>query len=157
MSADGSAGVVDPLVTVTATSFENPVDNDPDPANNMVVLALTTGGGAAPDAVDDVGSVFVDETITIDVLDNDTDPDLDLDDTTLRIVSAPTLGTATVVDVGAGAEISYVAPSSAGIDMLVYEVCDQTGLCDTATVTITGRDGTEPQCENGFCTVDDDE
>ena len=70
----------------------------------------------------------------IPVLANDSDPDGDLDPTTLTVASAPGQGTAAVV----GSEIEYTpAADISGADAFDYEICDVGGRCSTAAVTVT--------------------
>jgi uncharacterized repeat protein (TIGR01451 family) len=88
-----------------------------------------------PDAVNDVVAVGEDATITFDLAGNDTDPDGNLDPTTLTILAGPARGTA--VDNGDGTIDYTPAPDYTGSDTITYQICDVTGLCDTATVTIT--------------------
>ena len=76
--------------------------------------------------------------MVIDVVDNDFDPDLNLDPTTANTAcsgcSVP--ANAPLVNNSDGTFNYTPGTGSAGSDMFVYEVCDTDGLCDTATVTI---------------------
>ena len=91
----------------------------------------------APIAVDESVSADEDATIDVDVVVNDVDADDDLDPSTVSIDSDPSFG---VVTVNADGSVTYVPDANRnGIDSFVYEVCDDTGLCDTATVTINVR------------------
>jgi hypothetical protein len=110
----------DAEVTVTTTA----VPDEP-PANRP------------PQVVDDVVRRDGNRPIRIDVLSNDSDLDGDLDPTSVRIVSGPEHGRVTV-DPETGA-ITYVPdPGWTGPDSFTYEVCDNDGVCRTATVTIEG-------------------
>ncbi len=72
--------------------------------------------------------------MNVDVLANDSDSDGTLVPSTLRVVTPPATGTATVVD----GKIAYTpAPNASGAVTLTYEICDNGGACATATVTIT--------------------
>ena len=94
-----------------------------------------------PDAVDD--TVITDEevAVTIDVLENDTDPEGDL--LSLVVVSAPSNGTAVVNNNGTLDNINddlitYTPnPGFSGNDSFIYQVYDGTDGLDTATVDIT--------------------
>ncbi len=87
-----------------------------------------------PDAVDDSAETDAGTPIDLPVLDNDSDPDGDLDPTTLTVVDPATNGTAEVV----GTQIRYTPdPGFAGADSFTYQVCDETGLCDIASVSVT--------------------
>ena len=86
----------------------------------------------APEAVDDEAETPEDETVTVDVLANDTDADGDR----LRVetVSAAAHGTAAV----AGGAVTYApAANYHGADRFTYVVSDGRGLADTATVEVT--------------------
>jgi hypothetical protein len=91
----------------------------------------------APIAVPEDVSIVWAGPILIDVLANDTDVDgnADLDPTSVTIVTGPVLGTATV-NATTGA-IEYTAsPGTVGTDQVTYRVCDLSGRCSTATLTI---------------------
>ncbi len=88
---------------------------------------------AAPFAVDDAAVVAEDTAVVIAVLANDSDPDGDLDPTSLGLVSAPIGGTATVTVDG----IHYEPlPDWNGSDGFDYRVCDGGGRCAQAHVTV---------------------
>ncbi len=87
-----------------------------------------------PEAADDEATGFAGVPIEIDVLANDSDPDGDLDPASLVVASAPSNGTAEVI----GESVTYTADAGfVGADSFTYTVCDLTGLCDEATVTVT--------------------
>ena len=78
------------------------------------------------------------ETLLIGVLDNDFDPDDDIEASTLAITVAPTMGTAEVVtSPDLGVHVRYTASSSAGVDTFTYQVCDSRGECSAAEVGVT--------------------
>ena len=85
---------------------------------------------ARPDSVRaDAGRAVV-----LRVLENDDDPDGDLDPSALRLLEGPARGEARV----AGAGIWYRPEEGAGgSDRLLYEICDRGGLCATAEVACT--------------------
>lgn len=107
------------------------VDVD-DPAT----VTVTVGDPADPPVVvDDETSTGAATATTIAVLDNDSDPDGNLDPSTLAVATQPTNGTVTVNSDGT---ITYTPdPGFSGNDSFTYEVCDTTALCATATVTVT--------------------
>jgi hypothetical protein len=72
--------------------------------------------------------------VLISVLGNDSDPDGDLDPSTLSIIQQPALGTATA---GSGSVSYSPGANLTGADSLIYRVCDSGGRCDSATVGIT--------------------
>ncbi|MGH8911579.1 MAG: Ig-like domain-containing protein [Acidimicrobiia bacterium] len=70
----------------------------------------------------------------VNVLANDTDPDGDLDSSTLSISQQPVHGKATLNQ----GLIDYEADAGfQGTDSFTYRICDATGLCDTAVVRVT--------------------
>jgi len=89
-----------------------------------------------PVANDDGASVAEDGSVLIDVPDNDSDPDGDLDPTTVMVLTLPSNGTARV-DSATG-EITYEPnPNFNGTDAFSYRICDLLGACDTAQVSVT--------------------
>ena len=94
-----------------------------------------------PVAVDDTEETAPNTNVVIDVLDNDSDADNDIDNSSVSTtgVLQPSNGTITNINSSTG-EITY-SPSAGyeGIDQFEYIVCDQTSptpLCDTAIVTV---------------------
>jgi gliding motility-associated-like protein len=80
--------------------------------------------------------------ITINILGNDTDPDNNIDSTSVTIIDPPNHGTVLVFFNGA---ILYTPVNGfIGIDSLIYQVCDLGNpvYCDTAYVIITISTGT---------------
>ncbi len=64
-------------VTFTVTSEYNLVDTDPDPSDNVVEIVFDSAP-RPPDLADDEQSAMIGETVELDVLENDLDPDDDL-------------------------------------------------------------------------------
>lgn len=87
-----------------------------------------------PNVVDDQDSVEYLETITIEVLANDSDPNNNLKVSSLEIINAPISGTAEIDANG----IKYTSTGGdAALDSLTYRLSDVLGLySDTATVSI---------------------
>ena len=80
--------------------------------------------------------VAVGELALFDVLVNDTDPDGDLLPSTLRILSVTPVAYENDVWI-AGHQIAFRPHAKFfGPPRIVYEICDRTGLCDTATVRV---------------------
>jgi len=107
-----------------------------------------------PVLVDDVMTVAAGETVTIDVLANDSDPDGFLLDPTLLIVGSTGPGQAEVVgEFFVDRQISFVAPNVSATTEIVYEVCDDAAICAQAVLsvetvamsecTITGSEGAD--------------
>lgn len=99
------------------------------------IVVETEAANQPPIAVDDTAATDEDMPVTIDVVSNDTDPDGNLDPSTLTATSGPSNGTLT--DNGDGTFTYTPNTNWSGTDSFVYQVCDTGGLCDTATVSIT--------------------
>ena len=106
--------------------------------NPATVTVSVTSVAETPVAQDDAASTDEDMAVTINVLENDTDPDgdpLTIDSATFP-VTAPTNGVA-VID---GANVVYTPNADySGPDTFSYSVCDNgsPALCSTGTVAIT--------------------
>jgi gliding motility-associated-like protein len=100
---------------------------------------VTIEVGPTPDANDDVVTTDEDVPVTIPVLDNDTDVPTS---GTITVVTPPTSGTVVINDGGTPDDpsddtITYTPnPGYSGTDTFEYTICDASGNCDTATVTI---------------------
>lgn len=115
--------------TVTAAIGSD--DIDPEPANNLSQLIFGTTN-SAPDAVDDSDSTAEDTAVTVDVLGNDSDTDLDP-----LSVSVVTQGLNGSV-VNNGTSVTYDPdPDWNGMDTFTYTVSDGNGGFATGTVTVT--------------------
>lgn len=114
--------------------------------DTAVVTVNVTAVDDPPDAVND--SVETDEgtAATWNLISNDTDPEGNIVAATFGIVSGPSKGT--LGNVGDGSVTYTPNAGYSGPDSLVYEICDSTGLCDTATVSITVNDINEPPVAN---------
>ncbi len=139
--ANGAADVIGESVTYTADagfvgsdSFIYRVCDLTGLCDEATVNITVLAAPSPPDAVDDSATVTADIESVIDVLSNDSDPDGDLDPTSLSVVGAPSNGSAAPV---AGAIAYTPSAGFTGHDTLVYEVCDLTGSCNTAVVDIT--------------------
>lgn len=90
-----------------------------------------------PVASNDTLAVDEDVTGMINVLTNDTDPDNDIDSSSVTIYMGPFNGTASVDSLG---NVTYIGNANYnGLDSLYYVVCDLSltgALCDTAMVLI---------------------
>ena len=113
------------------------VDTIIDDDYELAVSPSVTVPQAGPVPYDDWGWVDVSQTIEVDVLANDHDPNEDLDVGSLRVTVAPESGTAAVVeDADGDMVIEYTAPDAGGTVSFAYEVCDSLGACATARVTV---------------------
>ncbi|MTC43960.1 Ig-like domain-containing protein [Providencia sp. wls1921] len=121
-------------ITYTVTDKNGNVSED---------ATITINIDAPPVANDDSAKANKATPVELDVLDNDTDLDGDIDPTTLVVVGEPTKGTVKVVD----GKLVYTAnPDAMGQDTITYLVKDKNGnVSNKATVTI---DITEPPVAN---------
>jgi ferredoxin len=88
-----------------------------------------------PVATDDVATTTADNSVPIGVTANDSDPDGNLDASTVQVTVDPTNGS---VGCAANGVCTYTPdPGFSGPDSFEYQVCDTDGACDTATVSIT--------------------
>lgn len=90
-----------------------------------------------PVAIDDTISTGEDTSVVVFVLNNDSDPNNNLDTNALGIVQGPFNGN---VVIGPGGQITYIPnPDFNGVDSILYSICDG-GVpvyCDSAWVFIT--------------------
>ena len=143
---DGGPGVdtifggrgFDTIRSVDLADAIHDADDDELDGYELVLVAGTVAARGAPVLSGDEAYVETGETLLIDVLGNDFDPDEDLDAVTLMIVTAPTSAIAEILtSPDLGAYVSYTAPSASGVDTFTYQVCDRLGFCATAVVTVT--------------------
>ena len=93
---------------------------------------------AAPVATDDKAHANPTETLNIGVLDNDYDPDGDINASTLKIIQTPSTGTAQIADSSElGPHVRYTATTTDSSETFSYEVCDLWDRCATAQVSVT--------------------
>jgi len=140
--ASGGTAVIEPDGTISYTPGPGFTGLDTftyevcDPSGSCDTAEVTVDVNGPPDAVADTTATDPDTPVTIDVLANDSDPDGFLDPTTVAVTVAPANGS-TSVDPITGLVTYTPDPGFAGVDTFTYEVCDDDGLCDTATVTVT--------------------
>jgi hypothetical protein len=123
-------------------SFTYTASDGSDTSTSATVSIMVVPGNDPPDAVDDSATVAEDSGATsLNVLANDTDPDLD----TLEItaVSDPANGTTSIVQ-GSPDQVSYTPaanscndPPGTTPDTFTYTIDDSNGGTDTATVSVT--------------------
>jgi hypothetical protein len=105
---------------------------------DTAIVIITVDVNYAPLANADSPATNEDTPIVINVLSNDTDPNNNIDPTSVVVVNTPSNGTVSV-DPITGA-ITYTPNTNySGTDTLIYQVCDNgtPALCDTAMVVIT--------------------
>ena len=108
-----------------------------------------SGGNTAPDAVDDYETTQPGEAVSINVLNNDTDPEND----TLSITSFTQAANGTVTR-GSNGQLIYTPNNGfSGTDTFTYTISDGNGGTDTATVHVTvsdtgGAGNTDPKAND---------
>lgn len=138
-----------------------------DPAVDTLMYRISDGKGGTdealvriillannpPIAVDDEATLFAYETIEIDVLDNDSDPDGD----SVRVSSLPMMplhGEAEIVEDDDGQRLFYDPDDDyEGLDSLLYEITDPFGKADTAKVRFDVKFNARPVAVDDELTV----
>jgi CshA-type fibril repeat protein len=118
-------------------------------ANVTVIVDDAPPANQPPVAVSDRETIPAGGTATIPVLQNDSDPDNNLDPTSVSVIGGPTNGTVTVNPDGS---ITYTPDLGfTGSDIFTYQVCDSGNptLCATASVVITVQAGPTPPPPSG--------
>ncbi len=104
------------------------------------VLLVVASVNDAPVAVDDSASTFINNSVSVDLLANDSD----LDSSGLEIVSLSTPAHG-VVAIDFGGTVLYTPEAGfSGVDTFVYSIRDTEGAISQATVTITVIENTPP-------------
>ncbi len=104
-------------------------------------------GTSPPVAMDDTGMTTTGNSVTVNVLGNDSDPDGQTL-TVTNIITPPDCGVATINN----NNITYTAGDNCNTTQsIVYEVCDPTGLCTTATVLVTIEEVPDCGFQDEYC------
>jgi VCBS repeat-containing protein len=121
-----------------------------DTAGKCDTATVSIQVGSPPVATHDSAVTPEDLPVTIDVAANDSDPEGGLDPTSANTscgtCSGPSNGT--LGNNGNGTFDYTPSPDFSGADSFVYEICDTTLLCDTATVTVTVNPVNDPPVSN---------
>ena len=127
-------------------------------ANNQTASAwihiTVTPVNDLPDAIDDAVTVLEDNSVTIDPLVNDLDPDRD--GLTITHITGPENGSATV---NIGSTIDYTPDADFfGADSITYSISDVDGDLDSAVIriSVTADDTDAPVPANDTVTTDED-
>jgi hypothetical protein len=136
-NSDGSACGLDDSFTYTISDGNGGVDT----ATVTVSVDEAELVNTAPTAVDDSATTKEGESVILDSLSNDSDPENDT--LTITGVGTPSNGTAEIIN----NQIRYTPnPGFTGVDRFTYTISDGNGGTATATetVTVTGADNTAP-------------
>ena len=113
------------ITTVVWTATDN--------SGNETICEQLITVKSQPIAVNDEASTSENQSVTFDVLENDTDCDSNIVASTLEITVQPGNGTVSVEN----GSLTYIpAEGYSGMDTLKYSVCDEDGLCSEASVFI---------------------
>ncbi|EKD10465.1 Ig-like domain-containing protein [Limnospira platensis] len=143
-SHDGSSTSTD--------SFTYTVEDNDGAISNPATVFLTIEENQPPTANDDNATVRTGNTVTINVLNNDSDPDGVLVPDTVTVVDLPDYGTITVNPNGT---ITYSHDgSSTSTDSFTYTVEDNDGaISNSATVFLTIEENQPPTANDDNATV----
>ena len=124
-----------------------------DAFGNTAECEMTVTVTPVPLAVDDQAKTPENTPVDIDILANDQSCD-DLDTNTIAIVENPTNGTVTIIP-GTGS-VTYTPDNGFdGTDEFTYRVCNTSGICDNAVVTIViDNTNNPPIAENDINVTD---
>ncbi|MFW5720329.1 MAG: Ig-like domain-containing protein, partial [Candidatus Dojkabacteria bacterium] len=143
VNLDGQQVIFTPTdpVYFAQDTFEYEVCDTATPPLCDVALVIITITDEAPIASDDIRETKIGIPVEITVLANDSDPDDNLDPATLELLveAQPEHGT---VSITSEHTIIYTPTDTQyySQDTFSYQVCDTTGLCDTANVIISITD-----------------
>jgi hypothetical protein len=100
-----------------------------------LVVEVGDGSGRAPVVGYDDAATTTNERVSSYVVFDDTDPDGDLDVTTVRVLGGAALAEDVTAD--PSGTITYVPFTNlTGVDHVLYEVCDTTGRCGTGVLRV---------------------
>ncbi|WP_347330753.1 tandem-95 repeat protein, partial [Marinimicrobium locisalis] len=134
-------------VAISSNAFVDSAGNTYAGISDPTELNFTVANNS-PVANDDAASVNEDQSIDITVLNNDTDPDSDLNAASVQ-VGTPSANGSTSVDTGSGVITYTPAANFAGSDTFTYTVDDvHGGSSNEATVTITVNNVNDPPTAN---------
>ncbi len=135
VTVPGSATVGDVFVyDVIGVNVDDITQRSTLPVQLLVVDAV----GSRPSVGANSGVTDTDEKVLVYVIGDDSDPDGDLDISSLRVIGGGFLA-AEISGAGDGTITYLPFANVAGSDVLLYEVCDSEERCGTATVTIDVR------------------
>ncbi|PSQ97135.1 MAG: hypothetical protein BRD55_04325, partial [Bacteroidetes bacterium SW_9_63_38] len=111
---------------------------DDSSATDTALVAITVREVNDPPVADgNSATVAEDDTVTVDVLADDTDPDGKTDSSTVAVQAPPAIGTIDTVDAASGATTYVPTPDSNGTDSFTYTVADDSGaVSNGATVAV---------------------
>ena len=121
--------------TLTATATDSSST-----AGSASVTVTIRRQDTAPTAADDIAVATTGAATTVDVLANDSDPDGDIDGSSTMAIVAPAAGDVQIARGGDTGRVIRYMPAGRGYDTLIYRVCDTSGQCATAELTVAVLD-----------------
>ncbi|MCG3128908.1 MAG: hypothetical protein CHACPFDD_03804 [Phycisphaerae bacterium] len=123
------------VMNLTANDLGNSGAGGPKTANKTINISVTPQNDP-PEAIDDAFGLVEDGSGIVEVLDNDSDPEGQLNPASVQVITPPDHGS-TSVNTSTG-DITYFPDADYhGDDSFEYRVCDVGGLCDTALVQLS--------------------
>ncbi|MGB3405585.1 MAG: Ig-like domain-containing protein [Microcoleaceae cyanobacterium] len=143
--SDGNGGFSTATITITVENGIPVIEDDPQPPEDNEVVIDNNND---PVATNDNINVPVNTPITVDVLENDSDPDGDR--ITIDEFDSTSTNDGTVsLDQG---QLIYTPPAEfSGIDTFTYTITDDNGGSDTAIVTVNIDNPTTPEDKSCEC------
>ena len=131
-----ATGLVIAVVTYSAIASSDPISGpgDEGSAPSTSILNGASSDNAVPTAAPDAAVASVGETIVVDVLSNDTDPE----GAPLRLTDVEALEGATAAPVAGGIELT-VSPGASGTASISYTVRDSLGAEAVGRLTVDIR------------------
>ncbi|MBC6453098.1 MAG: tandem-95 repeat protein [Hormoscilla sp. SP5CHS1] len=121
---------------------------------DSATVTLTIGGNQPPNAVKDMATAVVAIPVTIEVLENDFDPDSSKETFSITGVGGAANGTVTINDKGTPTisnddVVIYTTTNTTftGTDSFTYTLADDQGIMDSATVNVTVEENEKPTAQ----------
>ena len=113
---------------------------------------------SVPVANDDMVEVSENTPLTVEPIENDSDCDDNIDSATLEIITQPSNGTVSDIDLINGTLIYSPEEGFTGTDTILYKICDEDNLCAEAYIVITVKSTLDTDNDNvpNDIDVDDD-
>ncbi|MFK8028979.1 MAG: Ig-like domain-containing protein [Gammaproteobacteria bacterium] len=126
-------------------------------SNSASVTLAVTGVEDAPTAVNDVATSAEDDSVTVDLLANDTDPESNIDFSTAAIVASPQNGVVSI-NVANGQALYTPDADFFGSDSFRYTVSDLAGLTSNEAIveiTVTSVNDAPTAVDDAASTLED--
>ena len=136
ISGQTNSSFTTPTITAT-TIYYVAINNGTCESLRTAVTATVSGPCNLPPVITTTSvQTVVEGSVTIKITDLLSDPDNNLDLSTLKIVVQPKSGALASIDVNFNLIVNYAGVSFAGLDELTLEVCDLGGACVQQKISI---------------------